>query len=184
MRYLIYTIVTSSFILGGYGFYKYFSVGHTSLNLNSAVPWGIWVSLYIWFVGISIGGYVIAMLMNLLKKNEKTSFNIFCVVFCVSTFIPGMISILIDLGHIERFYELIVSPNFGSVMGLMGFFYNFFLFFLFVLVLLEILKKQPPRFFLILSIVISFLALFFESLLFARPQENTGIAYYSRFISY
>lgn len=34
-------------------------------NFNSAVPWGLWVVIYVWLVGISVGSFVLAMLGNL-----------------------------------------------------------------------------------------------------------------------
>jgi molybdopterin-containing oxidoreductase family membrane subunit len=136
-------------------------------NLNSAIPWGLWVSIYIWLIGISSGSIILVSLGNIkdipsLKKITRLGITI-----ALSTLLAGLLSILIDLGHIERFYKLFISPNPTSVMAWMVWLYGFYAAVL--TVALIFFRKGIPRFFLHFVILFAVIVLVLESLLFALP---------------
>ncbi len=162
-------LIAISFIVGLIGLYRYLTIGHSLLNLNSAVPWGLWVAVYIWFVGISAGNYFIVMFWNIIKNKKLSNLTTISAILSLSTLSAGLLSILLDLGHIERFYKLFISVNFSSVMGWMGFFYSIFTFILLVTLVLSFIKKDVTTKFYVAGIVISSLVILVESMLFARP---------------
>ena len=136
-------------------------------NLNNAVPWGLWVSIYIWFVGISAGSFALVAWGNLQENSHLKKITRMGLVLALSTLLAGLLSIQIDLGHIERFTKLFTSPNFGSVMGLMVWLYGIYSAILAISLIL--LKRGIPKQFFGFSLIFALAVIVLESLLFARP---------------
>lgn len=136
-------------------------------NLNNVVPWGLWVSIYIWLVGISAGVFALVVWGNIQGNPHLKKITRLGLILALSTLCAGLLSIQIDLGHIERFYKLFIAPNFGSVMAVMVWLYGVYFAILAASVFLS--KKGIPKplsmFFLVFALGI----ILVESLLFARP---------------
>ncbi len=137
-------------------------------NFNSAVPWGLWVSIYGWLVGISCASYAIVMWANITNNTDVKKLTRLGVMLAISTLMAGLLSILIDLGHMERFYKLFISPNFSSMMAWEVWLYNIY-FVLLGAVTLFWLKKGVPRPVSQFSVVFAVSIIIVESLLFAVP---------------
>jgi protein NrfD len=136
-------------------------------NFNSAIPWGLWVVVYVWLVGISVGTFLIISWLNLRNVLPLKNLNRVALSLSLSTLLAGLLSIQIDLGHIERAYKLFLSPNLHSPMGWMGILYNLYL--LVLIFSFFRLKKEKPKLFFIFSILLGLGLILVESLLFARP---------------
>ena len=136
-------------------------------NLNNAVPWGLWVSIYIWLVGISAGIFALVALGNVQGNPHLKKITRLGLTLALSTLCAGLLSIQIDLGHIERFYKLFTSPNFGSVMDLMVWLYG--VYFAIIAISLLRLKRGISKSFFVFSFVFTLAVIVLESLLFARP---------------
>lgn len=136
-------------------------------NLNSVIPWGLWVSIYIWLIGISAGSLILVSWGNLKDNLSLKKITRLGITVALSTLLAGLLSILIDLGHIERFYKLFISPNPTSVMAWMVWLYGFYAAVL--TVALIFFRKGIPRFFFHFAILFAFIVLVLESLLFALP---------------
>jgi protein NrfD len=137
-------------------------------NFNSAVPWGLWVSIYGWLVGISCASYTIVMWANITNNTDLKKLTRLGVMLAISTLMAGLLSILIDLGHMERCYKLFISPNFSSMMAWEVWLYNIY-FVLLGAVTLFWLKKGIPRLVSQFSVVFAVSIIIVESLLFALP---------------
>lgn len=136
-------------------------------NFNSAVPWGLWVAIYIWLVGISAGSFLLVswgVIKNnsYLQKIKHLGLNL-----SLATLLVGLVSILIDLGHIERFFKLFISPSPTSVMAWMVWLYNFYALILVFLLLRS--KKITSKLFFWFSLIFAFAIILIESLLFSMP---------------
>lgn len=136
-------------------------------NFNSAVPWGLWVVIYVWLVGISVGSFVLVMWGNLQGSQNLKALIKIATILSISTLLAGLLSIQIDLGHIERFPKLFLAPNFNSVMAWMAWLYTAYLGVL--LLSLRWLKKEAPKLFCGFAVIFAMAALISESLLFSRP---------------
>lgn len=136
-------------------------------NFNSAVPWGLWVVIYVWLVGISVGSFVLVMWGNFKVSQNIKALTKIGTILSISTLAAGLLSIQIDLGHIERFPNLFLSPNFNSVMAWMAWLYT--IYFGVLLLFLLWLRKEPPKLFCGFAIIFAMVALISESLLFSRP---------------
>ena len=136
-------------------------------NFSSAVPWGLWVALYIWLVGISAGGFFLAAVGNLAGNTQLKKITRLAAVLSLATLLPGLLSIQIDLGHIERFYKLFTSPQLFSVMAWMAWLYT--LYFLILAASFRWIGKDIPRPFLFMAAIFSLAVIVVEGLLFAMP---------------
>lgn len=136
-------------------------------NFNSAVPWGLWVGIYIWLVGISAGSFGLLMWGNLKDNPHLKKITRLGVMLSLSTLMVGLLSIQIDLGRMERFYKLFTSPSPSAVMAWMVWLYGVY-FGVLALSALS-LKKGLRKYFLHFSFVFAFAVIIIESLLFAMP---------------
>lgn len=136
-------------------------------NFNSAVPWGLWVAIYIWLVGISAGSFLLISWGNLRGNIYLKNVTRLGIILSLSTLLVGLLSIQIDLGHIERFYKLFTSPSPSSVMAWMVWLYT--IYFIVLAGLLLVLKRQIPKPFFGFTFVFALAIIVVESLLFFMP---------------
>ena len=136
-------------------------------NLNNAVPWGLWVSIYIWLVGISAGVFALVAYGNLRSNPHLKNTTRLGLALALAALLAGLLSIQIDLGHIERFYKLFISPNPASVMDIMVWLYGVYCAILAIAFLK--LKKGISKSFYIFSLIFTLGIIVLESLLFAVP---------------
>jgi molybdopterin-containing oxidoreductase family membrane subunit len=96
-------------------------------NLTSLVPWGLWVAFYIYFIGLSAGSFLISTMIYVfgLKRFEPIGrLALFAAFIALST---GLVFILLDLGHMERFWTVFVNRSSTSVLEWEIHFYNLYL---------------------------------------------------------
>lgn len=136
-------------------------------NFNSAVVWGLWVGIYVWFIGISAGALLLIGIGRLrndpcLKKIARPG-----LVLSIATLMAGLLSIQIDLGHIERFYKLFVSPSPSSIMAWMVWLYT--IYFVILAAMFVFARKEMSKSLILFSVIFAFAVIMVESLLFAIP---------------
>jgi molybdopterin-containing oxidoreductase family membrane subunit len=110
-------------VAGLYGLYEAFTNGVHSTALTSAFPWGLGVVTYLYFLGLSGGGLFLAVLTVIWRQKQFEAFSGMAAWAVVVTEICAGIAILSDLGHWERFYRFVASPNFESPMAWMFIFF-------------------------------------------------------------
>lgn len=123
---LLWVVAGIGFLVGLYGLYVRFAFGHLRTDYGSYVPWGLWVAAYATLIGISAGAYVMASIIFILRRKDWYPVARAALGVALAAFIAGMLAIFFDLGHPERFYELIFSTNFTSMMGLMAWLYSLY----------------------------------------------------------
>ncbi|MBI3739108.1 MAG: polysulfide reductase NrfD, partial [Chloroflexi bacterium] len=85
-------------------------------NLTQIVPWGLWVALYIYFIGLSAGSFLLSTLIYVggVKRFEPVGrLAIFTAFIALQA---GLLFILLDLGHMERFWTVFFNRNPNSVL--------------------------------------------------------------------
>lgn len=95
-------------------------------DFGSGVPWGLWVVAYVWLIGLSAGTFAALMWGHLRKNPAIMGLSRSGVLISLAALAAGLLSIILDLGRMERFYKLLLSPNPASVMAIMGWLYGFF----------------------------------------------------------
>jgi len=106
------------------------------------VPWGIWVSGYIFFLGLSAGSFLISTLIYVFGVKQLEEAGPAALVQALGCLLLGGILIVADAGHPERIYMVLLHFNPTSVMAYMGLFYNVYI----VIVIAEIYLVMRPRF--------------------------------------
>jgi Ni/Fe-hydrogenase subunit HybB-like protein len=106
------------------------------------VPWGIWVSGYIFFLGLSAGSFLISTLIYVFGVKELEEAGPAALVQALGCLLLGGTLIVLDAGHPERIYMVLLHFNPTSVMAYMGLFYNVYI----AIVVTEIYLVMRPGF--------------------------------------
>ncbi|NOZ22520.1 MAG: polysulfide reductase NrfD [Planctomycetes bacterium] len=127
VKALFFAVLTASTIVGAVALIYRFANGLIVTNLTQLVPWGLWVSLYIYFVGLSAGSFLISSLVyvfHVKRFEEAGRMAVFQALVCL---IVGCAMILLDLGHPERMWRVIANWNRTSVLAWEAVFYSIYI---------------------------------------------------------
>ena len=115
------------FIPGLVGIIIKLVTGERMAGYGSYVPWGIWIAVYFHAIGISGGAFAVGAIGYLRGiRGFKENLRVTLLVSAVSL-MTGLLAIWLDLGHQFRFYRILVSPNFGSMLAFNAWMYGIFL---------------------------------------------------------
>ncbi|RME81561.1 MAG: molybdopterin oxidoreductase, partial [Caldilineae bacterium] len=78
--------------------------GLSVTNLNYVVPWGLWVAFYIYFIGLSAGSFLLSTLIYVFGVERFERVGRVALFSALMALIAGLFFVLIDLGHMERFW--------------------------------------------------------------------------------
>lgn len=101
--YLILVVVSLTLIVAGLGAWIYqliFGLGVT--GLNQRVFWGIYISNFIFFIGISYSGTLISAVLRILNAEWRTPLTRMAEQITVIGIIVGFAMIIIDMGRPDR----------------------------------------------------------------------------------
>ncbi len=96
--------------------------------MGSAVPWGLWVSVYVYFVWMEVGmilGYY--ALKHVLHVKGIETLGPVIVMAAICALVSALAIIGMDLGHPFRAWRAFVFPTFGSLMTWMIWLHAFYL---------------------------------------------------------
>ena len=136
MKKIFYILWGIAFILGSIGVAQRFMYGHELANYGSRVVWGLWVAMYIYFIGLSAGAFLLSSLVYVFKIKMFEKVGKLALITALVTLICALLSIWFDLGHMWRAYEVLTRPNLPhSMMAWMIWLYSAY----FLLLVLETL---------------------------------------------
>ena len=126
LKRILYTICILALVFGAWGVFDRLTTGHQDANYGSYVVWGLWVAMYLFFAGAAAGCFMFATLdyvfnIKLFKGTGKVALWTALV-----SLAAALLSIWLDLGHMERIWKVYLQPNFGSVMAQMVWGYSAF----------------------------------------------------------
>ncbi|MBI5725085.1 MAG: polysulfide reductase NrfD [Planctomycetes bacterium] len=140
-RLLGYLILLAVSAVGVWAIFGTLRDGHIEATTTQNVPWGLWVALYIFFLGLSAGSFLLSTLVYVFGIKKLEPAGPLALLQALGCLVLGGMLILLDLGHPARMYKIITSMNPTSVMAWMGFFYNIYI----VVVLVEIYFALRPQ---------------------------------------
>lgn len=114
---ILLTASIAGLVAGSYGMFERLAYGLKPVAFGSYVPWGLWVSFYLFFLGLSAGAFLVTTLVYVfgMKRLESmaplAAFTVLVCLLCEGLFI------LFDLGTMSRaFYQFFLTPSFTSLM--------------------------------------------------------------------
>lgn len=112
-----YWIVLLCLLVVGLGFLGYrYAAGLLTTNMGSMVSWGLWISLYILFIGLSAGSFLLSTLIyvfNVVKYERIGRLALYSAMACLIT---ALLFVSADLGHVERFWKVFTTAAVSSVL--------------------------------------------------------------------
>ena len=90
-------------------------------------PWGLWVAFYIYFIGLSAGSFLLSTLVFVFSNKRLEPIGRLAVLQAFVSLLTGLASISSTSATWERFWHVIVYPQWNSVLAWEIWFYNFYI---------------------------------------------------------
>jgi len=103
-------------IVGAYALYLQVSQGHKVTGMRDNVVWGLFIVNFIFFIGISYAGAIIAGLLHLFKVPWGKPIVRLAQMMTIISVIVGPIFILLCVGRFDRLHYLFLYPRIQSPM--------------------------------------------------------------------
>ena len=129
-----WVVVIVMLALGALGAYWRLTTGHVMANYGELIVWGLWVAMYIYFIGLSAGAFLISSLVYVFGVERFRPIARLALFTALISLLAALLSIWFDIGHMGRFFEVFTRPNFSSMMAWMVWLYTAY----FVLLLVEL----------------------------------------------
>ena len=142
IRVIGYTLLILATAAGLWEMVAKFVNGPIDEGTTQLVPWGLWVSGYIFFLGLSAGSFLISTLIYVFGVKQLEEAGPAALVQALGCLLLGGLLIVLDAGHPERIYMVLLYFNPTSVMAYMGLFYNVYI----AIVVAEIYLVMRPGF--------------------------------------
>ncbi len=126
LKRVFYALGALGLAVGAWGLYDRLAFGHQNANYGSYVVWGLWVAMYLFFAGIAAGGFMVASLDLLFGLPVFKGTGKVALWGSLVSLAAGLLSIWLDLGHMERIWKVYLEGNPGSVMFQMVWGYTLF----------------------------------------------------------
>jgi len=140
LKKLTYAFGALALLFGLWGFYERFAFGHVNANYGSYVVWGLWVAMYLFFAGIAAGGFMIATLDLLFDLPVFKGTGKIALWSSLVSLAAALLSIWLDLGHLERIWKVYLQGNPFSLLFQMVWGYTLFGLLTLLALILEIRK--------------------------------------------
>ncbi|MBI2237134.1 MAG: polysulfide reductase NrfD, partial [Actinobacteria bacterium] len=118
MKRLYYAVMTILSVAGLAALGIRLAEGLKATALTSAVSWGLWVALYIYFIGLSAGSFLLSSMVYVFGMHRFERVGRVALLSAFFSLGGALVFIWIDLGHPWRFWHALVYPHFGSVMAI------------------------------------------------------------------
>jgi len=113
----VWTIVLVALILLGFGVWIYqIAKGLQITNMRDNVIWGLYIISFMFFVGLSAGGLIIASAGRLFGVERFAPIVRLAVVEATVTIATAALLIIPDLGHVQHIYNLVIHAHWLSPM--------------------------------------------------------------------
>lgn len=128
----LFAVLTVGGLLFGIpGVYSRLVHGHEPANYGSVVTWGLWVAAYIYFIGLSAGSFLISSLVFVFRIERFEKIGRLAIMTALVTLLMALVTISLDIGHMERAWHVYIWPNLQSPMAWMIWLYTTYMALLF-----------------------------------------------------
>lgn len=126
LKLFAWTVILLSLLAGVWGLYMRLMVGEESLALGSYMVWGLWVAMYIFFMGNAAGMAFMASLDLTFRIRLFAGLGRLFVLASLISLMAGLLHIGLDVGHPLRVWRFFLTPNFSSLMTQIVWLYSIF----------------------------------------------------------
>lgn len=119
--HVLWAVGILALLIGAIGLYQRLAEGLRPTALGAYVPWGLWVATYEYFVWLEIGSLIVFTLLVYVFRTHPVLHKMALTLYLTALAILAMALILIglDLGHPFRFWHVLVSPQWSSLLAWM-----------------------------------------------------------------
>jgi molybdopterin-containing oxidoreductase family membrane subunit len=102
------------------------TTGHELANYTSSIPWGLWIAAYVYFMGLSIGLFIITATAHIFGIKSLLPFVKMGLLASLASLAAGLLTIWLDLGHMDRFYTVYTRGSAESMMAWLVWLYTLY----------------------------------------------------------
>jgi len=124
MKRLLYILWAVAFALGSIGVYQRLMWGHQPTAYGSYITWGLWVAMYIYFIGLSAGAFLLSTLVYVFGVKRLERIGKLALFTALVALVAALLVIWFDLGHMHRFWKVYTSFAWQSLMAWMVWLYT------------------------------------------------------------
>ncbi|MDH3650660.1 MAG: polysulfide reductase NrfD, partial [Saprospiraceae bacterium] len=100
--------------ISGYALYEQIRYGHIVTGMRDHVVWGIYIANFIFFIGMSYAGAMVAGVLHLFKVSWRKPIMRIALLVTISAAIIGPVYILLCMGRFDRLQNLLLYPRLQS----------------------------------------------------------------------
>jgi molybdopterin-containing oxidoreductase family membrane subunit len=126
LKRVLYAASALALLFGIWGVYDRLAFGHANAAYGSYVVWGLWVAMYLFFAGVAAGAFMLATLDFLFHIRLFQGTGRVALWTALVSLGAALLSIWLDLGHMERIWKVYLQGNPSSVMAQMVWGYTLF----------------------------------------------------------
>jgi len=126
LKRAIYALSALALLFGLWGIFLRLTTGHREAAYGSYVVWGLWVAAYLFFAGTAAGAFMISSLDLLFNVRIFKGTGRLALWVGLVSLAAALLSIWLDLGHMERIWKVYLQGDLGSVMTQMVWGYTLF----------------------------------------------------------
>jgi len=149
--YLVLLVFALLMLPGAFSTYLMYYQGLHLSGMTNRIPWGLQIILAVFYIGLSAGSLVISSLYGIFGKIEYKPFARIAVYLATLLLIAALLSILTDLGRLDRLSMSFSYFNFLSMLSINPFLYNMYI--LICIVYLWAMLKEKDRFVKIMALI-------------------------------
>ena len=136
-----WTALVAATVAGGVGLLWRMRFGFFDTGLTNHVVWGLWVSAYIYFLGMSAGAFVLSSLVYVFGMKQFERVGRLAVLQAFVCMLVGVIFVWVDLGKPMRFHQVLIHANSTSLLAWEAYVYLAYL----AILLVELYLLRKPR---------------------------------------
>jgi Ni/Fe-hydrogenase subunit HybB-like protein len=91
------------------------------------IHWGLLIVVYPYITGVVAGAFILASLVKVFNVKEVQPLYRLSLLTALAYLLVAPIPLVSHLGHPERFYEILLTPQTSSAMAMFGFVYAWYL---------------------------------------------------------
>lgn len=112
--YLSFAVLSLIVLFAAFAYFKQFKYGLGVTGLNSPIFWGVYITNFVFFIGVSHAGTLISAILRISKAEWRRTITRSAEVITVLVLFFGLGNILIDLGRIDRVWQVMTHGRFQS----------------------------------------------------------------------